>query len=111
MFEVLVEQGRGLGGKAREAADQALKSVRDNASGASGRFDKLEQVFEQRVSKSLDRLGVLTRAEVSTLTKQVAELAEEVRRMIAKSNAAAGAAKRPARKGKAKRSKRKATRA
>ena len=53
-----------LGGKAREAADQALRSMRENAAGASGRFDKLEQVFEERVQKSLGRLGVLTRADL-----------------------------------------------
>jgi poly(hydroxyalkanoate) granule-associated protein len=83
MFETLVEQGRGLRERAREAADQALKAVRDGASGAGGRFDKLEQVFEERVSKSLGRLGVLTRGEVGDLARQVGELTEEVRKLTA----------------------------
>lgn len=87
MFETLVEQGRSLGGRAREAADQALKSVRDGASGASGRFDKLEQVFEDRVSKSLGRLGVLTRVEVGELSRQVSELSENVRSLMKQSAA------------------------
>src|SRR5258705_13607821 len=93
MFEVLVEQGRGLGGKAREAADQALRTMRDSAASAGGRFDKLEQVFEDRVQKSLGRLGVLTRAEEKDLSKQGQELTESVRAM-----AKAGGAKRPARR-------------
>jgi poly(hydroxyalkanoate) granule-associated protein len=93
MFETLVQQGLSLGGKAREAADQALRNVRDGAASAGGRFDKLEQVFEERVQKSLGRLGVLTRAEVSDLAKQVQELTESVRAM----NKAPGA-KRPAKK-------------
>jgi poly(hydroxyalkanoate) granule-associated protein len=84
MFETLVEQGRGLRERAREAADQALKAVRDGASGAGGRFDKLEQVFEERVSKSLGRLGVLTRGEVGDLARQVSELTDEVRKLTAR---------------------------
>jgi poly(hydroxyalkanoate) granule-associated protein len=82
MFEVLVEQGKGFAERARGAADQALQSVRENASGAGGRFDKLEQVFEDRVSKSLGRLGVMTRGEVADLSKQVAALTNEVRSMM-----------------------------
>jgi poly(hydroxyalkanoate) granule-associated protein len=100
VFDTLVEQGRSLGGKAREAADQALKSMREGASGASGRFDKLEQVFEERVAKSLSRLGVLTRGEVADLAKQVRDLTEDLRKLNAKA-AKAGAAKRSARKTKA----------
>src|SRR5260221_10954181 len=82
MFEVLVEQGKGFAERARGAADQALQSVRESASGAGGRFDKLEQVFEDRVSKSLGRLGVMTRGEVADLSKQVADLTDEVRTMM-----------------------------
>ena len=82
MFEVLVEQGKGFAERARGAADQALASVRESASGAGGRFDKLEQVFEDRVSKSLGRLGVMTRGEVADLSKQVQSLTDEVRSMM-----------------------------
>src|SRR6187455_353940 len=60
MFETLVAQGQGLRARATEAADQALKTVRDQAGEAQGRWDKLEQVFEDRVSRSLNRLGVVT---------------------------------------------------
>ncbi len=95
MFETLVEQGKGLRERAREAADQALKAVRDGASGAGGRFDKLEQVFEERVSKSLGRLGVLTRGEVGDLARQVSELTEEVRKLTSGAPKA-GAKKRKA---------------
>jgi poly(hydroxyalkanoate) granule-associated protein len=113
MFETLAEQGRGLTEKAREAADQALRAVRESAGAAGGRFDKLEQVFEDRVSKSLNRLGVLTRGEVSDLSRQVRELTDDVRRMMEQSRG--GAAARGAAKGSVKRkatkAKRKATKA
>ena len=83
MFDTLVEQGKSLGGQARDAADQALRNLREGAATAGGRFDKLEQVFEDRVSSSLKRLGVLTRGEVADLTKNVRELSDQVRTMMA----------------------------
>ena len=82
MFDTLVEQGKSLGGQAREAADQALRTLKEQASGAGGRFDKLEQVFEDRVSTSLRRLGVVTRSEVADLSQGVRELSDQVREMM-----------------------------
>lgn len=99
MFNVLVEQGRTLSDRARDAADQALKSVRDGAGGAGGRFDKLEQVFEERVSKTLGRLGVLTRGEVNDLSRQVGELTDSVRSLLAQSRGRVAAAKKGAKRG------------
>jgi hypothetical protein len=40
--------------------------VREQAGEAQGKWDKLEQVFEDRVSRSLSRLGVLTSARSAT---------------------------------------------
>ena len=101
MFDTLVEQGKTLRGRAAEAADQALKSVREQAGEAQGKWDKLEQVFEDRVSRSLNRLGVLTSKEVGDLTRQVEELNRQVREMMkdgapgAKAARAKGKAKKP----------------
>jgi len=97
MFETLVSQGRGLSTKARDAADQALRAVREQAGDAQGKWDKLEQVFEDRVAKSLNRLGVLTKGEMNDLSRQVEELNANVRQMMR--GGAAGKAK-PARKAK-----------
>ena len=102
MFEALVEQGKGLRERASEAADQALKTVREQAGEAQGKWDKLEQVFEDRVSRSLNRLGVLTSREVGDLSRQVEELNRTVRDMVrggAKPTAKAGAKKRRAKAG------------
>jgi len=81
MFETLVDQGRNLGAQAREGAEQALRAMREGAAG-SGRWDKLEQVFEDRVAKSLHRLGVLTTKEVDDLSRQVKALNENVRNLM-----------------------------
>lgn len=96
LFDVLVEQGKTLRSRSEKAADQAMKTVRAQAdatlSTAQGKWDKLEQVFEDRVSRSLNRLGVLTSKDVDELARQVADLNESVRALMG------GAAPKRARK-------------
>lgn len=86
MFENLVEQGKTLRERAVGAADEAMKTVRAQAqtagADAAGRWDKLEQVFEERVSRALSRLGVLTSREVGDLSRRVEELNENVRSLM-----------------------------
>ena len=86
VFDVLVEQGKGLRAKTEKAADAALRTVRTQAdttiSNAQGQWDKLEQVFEDRVSRSLNRLGVLSSKDVEDLARQVAELNQSVRDLM-----------------------------
>jgi len=99
MFNTLVEQGKGLRQRARGAADQAMKTARTQADAtmeqAQGQWDKLEQVFEDRVSRSLNRLGVLTTREVDDLTRQVKELNASVQSLMrAQARTAGSAAKR-----------------
>ena len=48
---------------------------------ASGAWDKLEQVFEERVSKSLNRLGVPTYNDIQALSKQVDQLNASVQEL------------------------------
>ena len=92
MFETLVEQGRAMGAKAVGAADEAMRNMRQAGLEGAGRWDKLEQVFEDRVSKSLSRLGVITSREVEELSRQVEELNRSVRGMMSQGGRA-GAAK------------------
>ena len=86
LFNTLVEQGKGLRERARGAADDAMKTARAQAestySQAQGQWDKLEQVFEDRVSRSLNRLGVMTRQEIDDLSRQVQELNASVQAMM-----------------------------
>lgn len=100
LFDLLVEQGKTLRSKSERAADKAMKSVRSQAdatlSTAQGKWDKLEHVFEDRVSRSLNRLGVLTSKDVDELAKQVSELNDSVRALMG------GAAPKRARKAPAK---------
>ncbi len=86
LFDLLVEQGKTLRSRSERAADQALKTVRSQAdatlSTAQGKWDKLEQVFEDRVSRSLNRLGVLTSKDVDGLARQVSDLNDSVRALM-----------------------------
>jgi poly(hydroxyalkanoate) granule-associated protein len=100
-FDGLISQGEKLEQHTRHVAESTLETAKEQASKtigmATGKFDKLEQVFEDRVHKSLSRLGVLTSKDVEALSGQVAELSEAVRGLIAQEKRvpAKTAAKKP----------------
>lgn len=87
VFETLVKQGQALDKKTRSVAEKAVEAARSQATEtvgkASGTFDKLDQVFQDRVHRSLNKLGVLTSKDIDDLTKQVTELSESVRSLVA----------------------------
>ena len=58
---------------------------------AGGTWDKLEQVFEDRVARALSKLGVYTQNDVQRLAARVDELADAVNKLI---KAAAGGKRR-----------------
>jgi len=101
VFDTLVKQGEQIEQRTRNVAEATIETAREQANKtlelASGKFDKLEQVFENRVHSSLNRLGVLTSKDVEALSKQVAELSEAVRALLAqeKRSVARPAAKKP----------------
>lgn len=87
VFETLVQQGQALEQKTRAMAGKAAETARAQATEsigkASGTFDKLDQVFQDRVHRSLNKLGVLTAKDIDDLTRQVTELSESVRSLVA----------------------------
>ena len=103
VFDALVEQGQQMNERAREAAEQALRTVRDGAGAAGGTFGRLEQAIEERIARTLSRMGVITRAEVNDLSAQVSQLAEEMHRAMrtqagSSRGASKGGAAKPKRK-------------
>ena len=102
VFDTLVKQGEQIEQHTRTVAEATIETVREQASKtigmATGKFDKLEQVFEDRVHKSLNRLGVLTSKDVEALSGQVAELSEAVRALLAQEKRPAAAKKPVAKK-------------
>ncbi len=101
VFDTLVKQGEKIEQHTRTVAEATIETAKEQASKtigmATGKFDKLEQVFEDRVHKSLNRLGVLTSKDVEALSGQVAELSEAVRALMAQEKRPA-VAKKPAAK-------------
>jgi poly(hydroxyalkanoate) granule-associated protein len=109
LFESLVKEGAALDAKTRKFTDAKVSEARGSVESTLGQvrersqetWDKLEKVFEDRVARSLGRLGVPGRDEIKTLTSRVEELSREVRKLGEKREAAP-AAKRPAKTAKRK---------
>jgi len=109
LFETLVREGNSLEQKTRKIAAGTAGDVRGAVeSGVTQMrertqetWDRLEQVFENRVSKALAKLGVPARKDLDELMKRVDELNQQVRKLNggarASLNQAASASMRRAR--------------
>lgn len=101
VYETLVKEGAALekatrkltGSKVEEVRGMVEKSVSQVKERASDTWDRLEQVFENRVSKALGTLGIPGREELEQLAKRVDELSKAVRALDAGNRAQA--AKKP----------------
>jgi poly(hydroxyalkanoate) granule-associated protein len=90
MFETLVKQGERLEEKTRRAASDTAAAARGAARAkakemqqmAGGTWDKLEQVFEDRVERALSKLGVYTQNDVQRLAERVDELSAAVNQLL-----------------------------
>ena len=102
LFETLVKQGENLQDRTKRAASETAAVAREAATAkakemqqmAGGTWDKLEQVFEDRVARALSKLGVYTQNDVQQLAKRVDELAAAVNQLVktpASGKAATGA--------------------
>ena len=68
----------------------------DLSNKASGQWDKLEGIFEDRVSKALKKLGVPASRDIDALVKRIDELQRTVHSRQGGGSARKTAAKRPA---------------
>jgi poly(hydroxyalkanoate) granule-associated protein len=90
LFESLVKQGESLQDRTKRAASETAAMARETATAkakemqqiAGGTWDKLEQVFEDRVARALSKLGVYTQNDVQQLAKRVDELAAAVNELV-----------------------------
>jgi poly(hydroxyalkanoate) granule-associated protein len=98
VFEALVEQGRDMGARAVGAADQALRAMREADYSGSG-LGKLEKMVEARVSRSLERMGLVTREQADDLARQVGELSASLQAFARSSLRPGGAAPRGRKRG------------
>lgn len=108
VFEALVKEGRGIQKRTRAMAEERIGDVTGKVGEvremvgrqATDSWDRLEQVFEDRVSRALGRLGVPTSKDIKALIKRVDDLTASVQAVGGKvpARAKATAAARPARK-------------
>lgn len=106
VFNKLVEEGTNLQRRTRSLAEDKVSEVTDTvtkvADGvskqASGSWDKLEQVFEDRVARALSTIGVPTQKDIQELTRRVEQLSRAVAAATGKKVPATRAAAKPAAK-------------
>ncbi len=88
-FEALVKEGTTLQRKTQAAAEEKISEATsrmsnmatDISSKASGHWDKLESIFEERVAKALNKLGVPSAKDISALIARIDELNLSVQKL------------------------------
>ena len=89
VFESLVKEGVAIQRKTQAAAEEKISEATsrmanmatDISSKASGQWDKLENIFEERVSKALNKLGVPSSKDIEALIKRIDELSAQVAKL------------------------------
>ncbi|MEY4268389.1 MAG: hypothetical protein RIS90_2924 [Pseudomonadota bacterium] len=105
-FDALVKEGVTLQRKTQSAAEEKIAEAtskmstmaNDLSAKATGQWDKLENIFEDRVAKALNKLGVPSAKDVAALMARIDALNHSVQKLSAKGAAAAPGktARRPA---------------
>jgi poly(hydroxyalkanoate) granule-associated protein len=113
VFESLVREGVAIQRKTQTVAEEKLSEAtsrmagmaNDISSKASGQWDKLESIFESRVAKAMNKLGVPSSKDIDVLVARIDELNRSVAKLSAKGGSAAASkrAAKPAKKSAAKR--------
>jgi len=112
-FETLVKEGLSIHRKTQSVAEERINEATQRMSSmaneignkAAGQWDKLENLFEDRVAKALNKLGVPSARDVEALIARIDELNAHVQRLSGKATKPAAkpaATKAPARKAAAK---------
>ena len=95
-FESLVKEGTSIQRKTQAAAEEKISEAThrmsamagDITSKASGQWDKLENIFEDRVAKALNKLGVPSAKDVNALIARIDDLNKSVQNLSANAPAA-----------------------
>lgn len=107
VFEALVKEGLSIQRKTQAAAEEKISEATSKMAGmatgitakatgitsmATGQWDKLENIFEDRVAKALNKLGVPSSKDVAALEARIDELTKSLQKLSAKPAAAPKAA-------------------
>ena len=91
-FEALVKEGVSIQRKTQSAAEEKISEATTKMSNmangisskATGQWDKLESIFEERVAKALNKLGVPSAKDVNALISRIDELNKAVQKLSPK---------------------------
>lgn len=82
LFQTLVKEGEAVEKRARKTAEarfeEAKGKVVEFRGKANQQFDRLEELFQERVAQVLNRLGVPTQDDIKELSKRVEALNESI---------------------------------
>ncbi len=82
LFQSLVTEGEKVEQQARQNAEARIEEARGKVvefrGKANQQFDRLEELFQERVARVLNRLGVPTQDDIQELTKRVEALNESI---------------------------------
>lgn len=92
VFETLVKEGLAIQRKTQAVAEEKITEATSKmahvatglTSKATGQWDKLESIFEERVARALNKLGVPSAKDVEALVARIDELNRSVQRLSAK---------------------------
>jgi poly(hydroxyalkanoate) granule-associated protein len=85
LFEALVKEGEEIDKLTRKAADDMFEEVKGKVEEvrgkASEKLDKLEQAFQDRVARALNRLGVPTNDDIQEISRRIEALNDSIRKL------------------------------
>ena len=101
VYESLMKEGLSIQRKTQAAAEEKLSEATSKMANMAGdiqskagqQWDKLENIFEDRVAKALNKLGVPSAKDVDALIARIDELNKSVQKMSAKAPTAKAATK------------------
>lgn len=85
IFNKLVDEGKGVEKVIKKSSQTATKEVKSTVNKVKGKasqsWDKLENIFESRVEKTLQKLDIPSSSEINELLNKVESLASEVAKL------------------------------
>ena len=92
VFEALMKEGLSIQRKTQAAAEEKISEATSKMANMAGdiqskaghQWDKLENIFEDRVAKALNKLGVPSAKDIDALIARIDELNKSVQKMSAR---------------------------
>jgi poly(hydroxyalkanoate) granule-associated protein len=106
VYESLMKEGMSIQRKTQAAAEEKITEATSKMANMAGdiqskagqHWDKLENIFEDRVAKALHKLGVPSAKDIDALTARIDALNKSLHKMSAKAPAPKTAKKAPVKK-------------